>query len=478
MIVCRIHDGQLTVVDRIREMVRLAAGINKKKILSAEAQEKALASLSRFGQRLSELPASCVRAVGTNTLRSAHNSAEFINKAEQCLGHTIEVISGVEEARLIYLGVAHSLASDDNQCRLVMDIGGGSTELIVGEHFKPMYMESLHMGCVSMSQRFFKSGKISPEKIRKAEIAIKLELEPFVQRLQQYRWQDVIGASGTIRSINKIVIAYGWSDNGISFHSLKKLREHMLNAGHIDKLELTDLNPERLPVFVGGVMILYTTFKMLGIKTMRVSDGALREGLIHNLLGRIQYDDIRSHSVAALARRYHVDTDQVERVLETTRHCFTQLATSWNLDAKEHLQWVEWAAMLCEIGLDIAHSHYQKHGAYIIEHSDLAGFSKQEQLLLATLVLAHRRKLPATAINELPAYWRTLAKKLAIILRMAVILNRSRIKIPNQFKLSIDGNQITLQFTDNWLDDHDLTKADLIQEAKFLSAENIMLSSG
>ena len=476
MIVCRLQNDQIIVVDRIREMVRLAAGINKKKILSDEAQEKALACLSRFGQRLSELPASCVRAVGTNTLRSAHNSAEFINKAEQCLGHAIEVISGVEEARLIYLGVAHSLASDDNKCRLVMDIGGGSTELIVGEHFKSMYMESLHMGCVSMSQRFFKSGKISLEKIRKAETAIELELEPLVQRLQQYHWQDAIGASGTIRAINEIVIAHGWSDNGISFTSLKKLRKHMLNAGHIDKLELTDLSPERLPVFIGGMMILYTTFKMLGIKTMRVSDGALREGLIHDLLGRIQHEDIRLHSVNALAERYHCDEAQIKRMQETARFCFQQLAESWQLETDNDLQWLEWAAALCEIGLDIAHSQYQKHGAYIIKHSDLAGFSKQDQSLLATLVLSHRRKLPREALNKLPDHWRELAKKLVTILRLAVILNRSRIRITHQFQLSVKDYHIVLCFTDGWLKHHSLTKADLKLETHYLESEGIRLS--
>jgi exopolyphosphatase/guanosine-5'-triphosphate,3'-diphosphate pyrophosphatase len=476
MIVCRIQNDQLIVLDRIREMVRLAAGIDKKKILSEEVQQRALDCLSRFGQRLRDLPPSCVRIVGTNTLRSARNSPEFIKKAEQCLGHAIEVISGVEEARLIYLGVAHSLASDDNQRRLVMDIGGGSTELIVGEHFEPMYMESLYMGCVSMSRRFFKSGKITREKIKKAETAVELELEPYVLRLKKYNWEDALGASGTIRAINKIVLAHGWSDNGITFKSLKKLREHILNAGHIDKLDLKDLDPERLPVFTGGAMILYTTFKMLGIEFMRVSDGALREGLIHDLLGRIQHADIRSHSVSALATRYHVDMEQVERVQETAKYCFMQLADHWQLDVDNHLQWLEWAAMLCEIGLDIAHSHYQLHGAYILENSDIAGFSRQEQSLLATLVLAHRRKLPLDAIDRLPDYWRQLANKLIIILRLAMILNRSRTRISHLFRLSTNDNQVILEFEKGWLDEHSLTKADLEEEAGYLESVQVDLS--
>jgi len=475
MIVCRVQNDQLIVVDRIREMVRLAAGINKKKILSEEVQERALACLSRFGQRIRELPASCVRIVGTNTLRSARNSAEFIKKAEDCLGHAIEVISGVEEARLIYLGVAHSLATDDNQRRLVMDIGGGSTELIVGEHYTPLYMESLYMGCVSMSQGFFKSGKISRNKMRDAETAVQLELEPYVQRLKRYQWQDVIGASGTIRAINKIVLAQGWSENGITFDSLKKLTKHMLKAGHIDNLNLADLDPDRLPVFAGGAMILYTTFKVLGIEIMRVSDGALREGLIHDLLGRIHHDDIRLHSVNALAKRYHVDMEQVERVQETARSCFHQLSSTWNLSVDDDLQWLEWASILCEIGFDIAHSQYQKHGAYIIEHSDLAGFSKQEQLFLSTLVLSHRRKLPIEAINNLPTYWQELATKLTTILRLSMILNRSRTRISNDFQLDYEADCVNLKFSNGWLDEHELTQADLKQESEYLKPFKIKL---
>jgi exopolyphosphatase/guanosine-5'-triphosphate,3'-diphosphate pyrophosphatase len=476
MIVCRIQNDQLIVVDRIREMVRLAAGIDKKKFLSEEVQQRALNCLARFGERIRDLPASCVRIVGTNTLRSAHNSSEFIRKAQQTLGHTIEVISGVEEARLIYLGVAHSLASDDNQRRLVMDIGGGSTELIIGEHFQSLYMESLYMGCVSMSRRFFNSGKITRSKIEKAQTAVELELEPYVQRLKRYQWQDVIGASGTIRAINKIVIAQGWSENGITLESLEKLTKHMLKAGHIDNLELSELDPERAPVFAGGVMILYTTFKVLGITLMRVSDGALREGLIHDLLGRIHHDDIRSHSVNALAQRYHVDMEQVERVRETARTCFAQLTDSWALSVDDHLQWLEWATTLCEIGLDIAHSHYQQHGAYIIENSDLAGFSRQEQLLLAILVLSHRRKLPLDSINKLPDYWQPLAIKLASILRLAMILNRSRIQIPNQFELKARDKRIELRFATGWLDKYSLTKADLEQEIQYLKSADFELS--
>jgi len=474
MIVCRIQNGQITIIDRLREMVRLAAGIDRKKHLSFEVQERALECLTRFGQRLSDLPAHCVRIVGTNTLRSASNANEFILKAEQCLGHTIEIISGVEEARLIYLGVSHNTVSE-SQRRLVMDIGGGSTELIIGEQFEPLYLESLYLGCVSMSQRFFKSGKITKQRINKAKIAVKRELGPYVERLHQYQWQCAIGASGTIRAISKIVLEQGWSEHGITLESLDKLMDYLIKAKHIDNLNLEQLDPERAPVFAGGLIILYVTFKCLNIKEMRVSDGALREGLIHDLLGRIHHEDVRSKSIGALATQYHSDLEQVQRVKETTLQCIQHLASDWHLEVEQHSQWLEWASMLYEIGLAVAHSNYHKHGAYIIEHSDIAGFSKQEQQLLAYIVLAHRRKFPAKQLFALPSYWHDLATKLSIIFRLASLLNRSRTTLSEEFNLSANAKSIHLRFPDKWLDTHSLTRADLKQEIKYLEKINYQL---
>lgn len=469
LIVCRIQDGQLVVVDRLREMVRLAAGIDAGKILSEEAQQRALECLTRFGQRLRDLPHYAVRAVGTNTLRSAHNAEEFILQAEQQLGHPIEVISGVEEARLIYLGVAHSLASDHSR-RLVIDIGGGSTELIIGEDFTTQYLDSLHMGCVSMSQRFFSSGSVNSKMLRHAEIAAQLELEPLIRRFHKNNWQVALGASGTIRAIDKVVHAAGWADNGITLASMEKLVAAMLEAGDISNLKLSGLDPERAPVFPGGVMILYATFKALGIDVMRVSDGALREGLIHDLLGRIHHEDIRSKSATALAQRYHVDMEQVARVQATARACLEMVATNWKLDLDEYSQWLDWAGTLHEIGLDISHSQYQKHGAYIIENADLAGFSKQEQKFLAYLIISHRRKFQNKLSKVLPEHWQKAAPRLAILLRLAVLLNRGRVQNSVEFVLNAKGKTLDLSFPPDWLGSHPLTQADLEQECSHLSS--------
>lgn len=475
LIVCRVQDGQLMVLDRLREMVRLAAGIDAQKRLSEDAQQRALDCLTRFGQRLSDLPHYAVRVVGTNTLRSAHNADEFIEKAEARLGHPIEVISGIEEARLIYLGVAHSLASDHSR-RLVIDIGGGSTELIIGEDFTPRYLDSLHMGCVSMSQRFFGDGTINNKLIRYAGIAAQLEVEPLIRRFHKHNWQVAIGASGTIRAINRVVHNEGWADYGITLASLEKLISAMQEAGHVNNLKLNGLDAERAPVFPGGVMILYAAFKTLGIDVMRASEGALREGLIHDLLGRIHHEDIRSKSANALAQRYHVDMEQVTRVQATARRCLEMASTSWKLDFDEYSQWLDWAATLHEIGLDISHSQYQKHGAYIIENADIAGFSKQEQKFLAFLINAHRRKFQPRQSKSLPEYWQKAAPRLAIVLRLAALLNRSRVQSTSEFELNVKGKSLDLLFPKEWLDNHPLTQADLELEANYLTLAGYTLT--
>lgn len=475
MIVCRVSKDELIVVDRLREMVRLAAGIDENRNIGEDAQQRALDCLTRFGQRLANIPSSCVRVVGTNTLRSARNSSDFMSAAEQQLGHPIEVISGTEEARLIYLGVTHSLATNQNK-RLVIDIGGGSTEFIIGEGFKPQRLESLHIGCVSMSQRFFSSGRIDHLSLLQAELAVMQELEPIIQRYQRPNWLDAIGASGTIRAIDRIVHKMEWADNGITLKSLEKLIEAMRSAGHIDQLELKGLDDERRPVLCGGVMILYTAFKALQIESMRVADGALREGLIHDLLGRMHHEDVRSQSVTALARRYAMDFKQVQRVQQTLAQCYQQIAAQWGSDETD-LQWLEWAACLYEIGLEISHSQYQKHGAYIIKHADLAGFSRQEQLFLSTLVLAHRRKFPQKELKALPRYWQKRAIRFAILLRLAIALHRSRTdsQLP-AFTLSVSDNELTMVFPAGWLAEHQLTEADLKQEALYLQKIDFTLT--
>jgi exopolyphosphatase/guanosine-5'-triphosphate,3'-diphosphate pyrophosphatase len=476
MIVCRFSDGTLHIEDRLRERVRLSGGLDEKRQLSEDAKQRALECLTRFGQRISGIPKTRVRAVGTNTLRSAHNAGKFLAKAKKALGHPIEVISGVEEARLIYLGVAHGIGPAEER-RLVMDIGGGSTELIIGEGFNPIYMQSLYMGCVSMTQRFFADGAITTKAMKQAEIAARVELEPVAAIYRNMGWDLAIGASGTIRAVRTVVGEAGWCAEGITLDALKKLRDALLDAGHMDKLDFKGMSEERKPVLAGGAIVLLAIFKALGIEQLKVSDRALREGLIYDLLGRFHQDDVRGRAVANLAQRYHVDTIQAERVANTAMDCLTQVADTWQLDVEDAKQWLGWAAQLHEIGLDIAHSQYHKHGAYIVEHADLAGFSRQEQLLLSTLIRLHRRKFSSTAIQRLMEEQTSRAHHLAILFRLAVLLNRSRLTKPlPEFDLKAEDEHLDIRFPDDWLKKHRLTQADLEQEQNFLKAAGFKLS--
>jgi exopolyphosphatase/guanosine-5'-triphosphate,3'-diphosphate pyrophosphatase len=473
--VARTEGGELAVVDRLRDMVRLAGGLGKRKRLNRKSQERALESLRRFGQRLHHMPAGSVRAVGTNTLRQAHNADEFMAKAEKALGHSIEVISGIEEARLIYLGVAQSLP-DPATRRLVLDIGGGSTELILGRRYQPLRMQSLYMGCVSMSHRFFPGGVIDAESWQQAELTARQELAPVEGAYRELGWEQAVGSSGTVRAVHSVVRSAGWCENGITLSSLKRLRNALLEAGGIDRVRLEGLSRQRLPVFPGGVAILLGAFKSLGIRSMHPAEGALREGLLYDLIGRIREEDVRDRSVIALADRCHVDWQQASRVECTALICLNQVAESWRLTGRELRYMLTWAARLHEIGLDVAHSHYHKHGEYIIEMSDLFGFSRQEQKLLAVLVRAHRRKFPRLLFRELPVEQARRAERLAIVLRIAAVLHRSRSPEPlPEFSVAVGKRSLKLRFPKDWLKRHPLTRADLEQEAAYLKAAEFKL---
>ncbi len=475
MIVAKLSDGHLQTIDRMKETVRLAAGLDERKCIKQEMQIRALDCLERFGQRVRELPLGSVRAVGTNTLRSAREASGFLHNAETALGHPIDIISGIEEARLIYLGVAQSLAPVELR-RLVMDIGGGSTEFIIGTGSTPLHKESLHMGCVSMSLTHFPNGKISAKRMKRAILAAKQELEPITHNFSKSEWQHAVGASGTLRAISRVLDAMKWSKNGITVEGLKRLVTAVVDAGHTDRLELPELNANRAEVFPGGVAIAYATFKSLGIDTMRVADGALREGLLYDLMGRIYHDDIRVHSVNKLAERYQYDRDHANRIIQTIESCLEQIEPPPGLTRKTAQQWLDWATRLHEIGIAIAHSQHQKHGAYIIEHADIAGFSRQDQKLLATLVRLHRRKFVDKQFNDLAQPWNTAARTLSIILRLAILLNRSRhVDSTPQFKLSLNKKRMDIRFEKNWLADNPLTQADLAQEASYLETAGIKL---
>jgi len=476
MIVARIADGHMQIVDRLKEPVRLGEGLTEDRRLLPEVAERALACLGRFGQRLREFPLGSVQAVGTNTLRQLRPATEFVERAEAVLGHPIDIIAGREEARLIYLGVAHGLAAGPAR-RLVVDIGGGSTELIVGQDFTAQLRESLHMGCVNMSLRHFADGKVSAKTMDKAQLAGAIELRPVRETFRHADWQTAVGSSGTIKAIAAVVQAEGWSEDGISAAALKRLREALISAGRVSSLDLKGLPDERKPVFAGGVAVLCAVFQTLDIAHMQVSDYALREGLVYEMMGRHHHQDVRERTMRTLSRQYQIDEAHGRRVQATALGLYRQVGAPWCLGDARYPRILAWAARLHEIGLMVAHSQYHRHGAYLLRNADLAGFTRQEQTILAALVLGHRRKFPTQDFAALPPGVRDCTKRLCIILRIAALLHRGR--APNNRPrpiLQVEGDNLSLAFPDGWLNQHPLNVLELEQESEFLKGAGVRLA--
>ena len=335
------------------------------------------------------------------------------------------------------------------------------------------------MGCVSISQRFFGDGRITEQAMESAMLACGLELRPVKAGFRSSRWDTAVGSSGTIKSIGEVIRAAGWSDEGITRSSLKKLRRSLVSAGHVDRVQMTGLTDDRRPVFPGGVAVLSAVFKALGIERMLVSDLALREGLLYELLGHIRHaEDVRDRTVESLLRRYDIDRTHAGRVQGTAAALYAQAtATGWTIECSEADALLAWAARLHEIGLPISHSQFQKHGAYILANADLPGFSQQQQAILAALVRGHRRKLPADVFEVLPETTRECARRLCVLLRLAVLLHRGRSSAAQPgVRLSTAGNALTVAFPDGWLEHRPLTRFELEEEATYLKAGGFSLS--
>jgi exopolyphosphatase / guanosine-5'-triphosphate,3'-diphosphate pyrophosphatase len=457
--VARVEGDQLYMLDGLREQVRLAAGLTADKFLDAEAQQRALDALGRFAERLRDLPPEAVRAVGTNSLRVAKNAADFIPQAESVLGFPIEVIAGHEEARLIYLGVAHGMPqSNDN--RLVMDIGGGSTEFIIGNGLTPLILESLYMGCVSFSSRFFPDGKITKQNLKQAELAARIELQTIATEFKG-QWQEALGSSGTVRSIAEILEQNGYSKNGITRDGLDKLRAHMIKVGDMQKLDLQGLRPDRVATLASGFAIMYAAFSELDISVMRTALGALREGVLYDLWGRFHDNDMRDVTVQQFMQRYRVDSVQAARVA-TLAKVFARQFSGDKID-EGSLHILDWAASLHEIGISVAHSGYHKHTAYILANADMPGFSKKEQARLSLLTLSQRGNLGKLQ-GQLK---KSDDHMLAMSLRLAVLFyrNRSDVGLPALHNRS-SGTKFHLSIDPDWLAQNPLTETALQDEVK------------
>ncbi len=477
LVVARYTHGQLVIIDRLREMVRLAAGVEENGRIDKEVAARALGCLQRFGQRLRDMRADSVRVVGTNALRVAHRKQAFLERAREALGHPIEIISGMEEARLIYSGVAHTMPSEPGR-RLVVDIGGGSTELIIGEGLTPLELESLQMGCVSLSERFFRDGKLSAKRMAGARLAARLELEPVQAAFRRRGWERSAGSSGTVRAIGEAIRELDpQSPTVITPAGLERAIAYLVEAGHVRELKLAALTEDRRPVFPGGIAILAEVFAGLSLKEMRIADGAMREGLLYDMVGRYTDEDARDRTVRGMQHRYHVDFAQAERVEMTALQFLAQTRDAWKLQGDPPAALLlRWASRLHEIGLDVSHSGYHRHGAYLLENADMPGFSREEQRLLARLVGSHRRKLMLEGLEELVPPWDRGAIALIVILRLAVLLHRGRspTALP-AIAVAAAPKSLELHFPARWLKDHPLTSADLQQEVDYLRAVGLRL---
>ena len=458
----RVVDGQIYVLDSLREVVRLGGGLTSEKRIDRATQARALETLERFGERLRGLPRNAVRAVGTNALRVAKNAPQFLREARAALGFPIEVIAGREEARLIYVGVAHSLPPAAHR-RLVVDIGGGSTECIVGSGLEPRLTESLYMGCVSWSLRYFSEGRIEKARMKAAELAARQELAGMVREYRALGWEEAVTSSGTARAIEAILRENGWAEAGITREGLERLRSHLVKQEKADPERLAGLRENRVPVLPGGVAIMGAVFDELGLESAAVSEGALRHGVLYDLLGRVEHRDMREATVAQFMRRYHVDVAQAERVRALSLALYDSLREDEDSreDDADRLM-LGWAARLAETGLSIAHAQYHKHSAYVLSNADMPGFSRMEQQRLARIVLAHRGKLGKVQDAGLDgADW-----TLVFALRLATLLLRSRgdVKAP-PMRVAADDAGFSLALAQAWLEENPLSADALESEA-------------
>lgn len=466
LLIGRVVDDQVYPLDSLKETVRLASGITEDKRLDMQAQERGIAALRKFSERLAGMPPEAVRVVGTNALRVAKNSAEFLRRAEKTLGFPIEVIPGREEARLIYLGVVHSLPMSGHN-RLVIDIGGGSTEFIIGNRLRPKLMESLYMGCVSFTTRYFGDGRIDKKSFKQAELAAREQVQALAARFEREGWRETVGSSGTARSIADVLQRNGRSDGHIDAAGIAWLREQLIAAGELKKISIAGLREDRIPVVAGGVAIMSAAFAELDLRQMTIAEGALRQGVLWDLLGRVHHRDIRDVTIEQFAKRYHIDLVQAQRVTLLAQSLMAQLVREDpNLEPVQHF--LDWAGRLHEIGISIAQAAYHKHSAYILANADMPGFSRQEQAWLSNLVLAQRGKL-AKMRAGFDADERLAA--LAFCLRLAVIFYRSRrnLKLPS-LRVSRRNRVFSLQLDAAWLEDHNLIDVALDAERREWSA--------
>jgi exopolyphosphatase/guanosine-5'-triphosphate,3'-diphosphate pyrophosphatase len=464
MVVARLESGELRLVEKFAEKVMLGAGLDERNQLSDEYIEKALDCLRRFAQRAANIDPRWLRCIGTNTLRRARNCNVLIQHAQKLLNCPVEVVAGREEARLVYLGVSHSLPETPGR-RLVFDIGGGSTEFIIGERFEALRTESLHMGCIAYRERFFPNGEISEKAFRRAVMSARREIMTIAADFRELGWSSAFGSSGTVKAIAGAAQAAGLASEGVTADCLPPLVARLLKHKNSADIEIDGIKPDRRSVFPSGLAILVAAFEQLGLERVDYSEGALREGVLYDMLGRLDHENVCERSVQAMMVRYGVDLGQAQRVQQTALQAFDQVNRYWDLNQSRNRDILRWAALMHEIGLTVSHAGFHKHGAYLLQWADLPGFTREEQKRLACLVSGHRRKVRPQLFEEIPEAARTSTLRLTLLLRISSLLHRSRreLHLPS-FLIQVKDNEFRIQFPAGWAEEHPLTCGEFQQE--------------
>ena len=476
LIVARIEHGEMRPIQILAEKVQLGAGL-KDSQLSYEAIQRGLDCLSRFSQVLHSVETERIRVVGTNALRRARNRRDFTEPASRILGCPVDVIYGREEARLVYLGVAHSLA-DDAAARLVVDIGGGSTEFVIGEKFEPKRLESLQVGCVSYTDRFFANGRLTRSAYDRAYDRARVEVSHIRKGFRSRHWSECVGSSGTLQAIETIINTQGWSDGGITRKALQRLRKQLLQFPDFQRIELAGLSESRRSVITAGVAIAEALFDVLEIDSMRTSKGALREGVLYDLMGRLQHEDVRERSINAMMQRYAVDEDTAAIVARRAQMLFEATAQAWQLGQVDG-ELLHRAARTHEIGMSISHKHFHRHGAYLLRNSDMAGFSQGEQENMALLVAGHRGKVRKELFDDVGTPERRRLQRMLAIIRLAALFKYvEQLEQLPDFTIEARDKVLRLVFPEGWLDRQPLTMQELDQEQRTFRKLDLSLEIG
>ena len=466
MVIARLNEGRMQIVDRIKERVRLAEGMDEQRRMSSEAMARGLDCLALFAERLTNIKPDQIRIAGTYTLRRASNAREFVSEATKVLNHPIEIISGQEEARLIYQGVAHTQHIEGQV--LVVDIGGGSTELIIGEGFDSKALTSRKMGCVSFTQSFFANGKLSEKAFNNAVLEAQHQLAPIINQYRKLGWQSCLGSSGSIRTVRDVLQGEGWTDGAITLAGLERLKREMLDHKRVDQLKLAGLTEERQEVFAAAVAILLGLFTSLPIERMEYSDGALREGLLYEFEERLQHHDIRERTALALSTHYRIDKRQANRVEQSVLTLFDALSGPWEMPEEPYRAILGWAARLHEIGLAINYSGIHRHSAYILQNTDLPGFNQDDQALLAALVRFQRKGLKLSELPPLPNHDEQTVLRCIRILRLAVAAHhRRQDNLLPEWKVQAAEDQLVVTLPIDWCDENRLLMQNLEKEHRY-----------